>query len=108
VAELHIKSLTCVDKQTGEDAKDRASLRVNGRTVSGPHIMGEGKSVTLNLRHQFANKVAVMLVEQDRDNADDIVGTVLVDDKVAGEGERIGHFNEAPHAKYKMTYVVRR
>ncbi len=58
MAELHIKSLTCIDKQTSGEAKDRASLQVNGRTVSGPHIMAQGDSVTLNLRHQFAKSLS--------------------------------------------------
>ena len=107
MAELHIKSLTCVNKQTGKEAKDRASLRVNGRTVSGPHIMGEGKSVTLNLRHPFTNKVAVTLVEQDGKSADDDLGSVIIRDSLAGKGDKTGHFDAAPHAEYEMTYNVR-
>src|SRR4051812_3494180 len=106
VAELHIKSLTCLNKQTTGTAKDRASLQVNGRTVSGPHILGQGNSVTLNLRHQFTNKVAVELVEQDPNSADDDLGTVIVRDTLVGKGNQIGHFDAAPHAEYEMTYNV--
>jgi hypothetical protein len=107
VAELHIKSLTCTNKQTTGTAKDRASLQVNGRKVSGPHLLGKDKSVTLNLRHQFTNKVAVTLVEEDGNSADDDLGSVIVRDTLAGKGDKIGHFDEAPHAEYEMTYNVR-
>jgi hypothetical protein len=106
VAELHIKSLTCVNKQTTETAKDRASLRVNGRTVSGPHILGPGESVILNLRHPFTNKVAVALVEEDGNSADDDLGSVIVRDTLVGKGDKTGHFDAAPHAEYEMTYNV--
>jgi hypothetical protein len=106
VAELHIKSLTCNNKQTTGTAKDRASLRVNGRTVSGPHILGKGKSVTLGLRHPFTNKVAVTLVEEDGNSADDDLGSVIVRDTLAGKGDKVGRFDAAPHATYEMTYRV--
>jgi hypothetical protein len=106
VAELHIKSLTCINKQTTGTAKDRASLQVDGRTVSGPHILGPGKSVTLNSRGPFTNKVAVTLVEQDGNSADDVLGTVTVRDTLAGKGDKIGNFDAAPHAQYQMIYRV--
>ena len=106
MAELHIKSLTCVKKQTSGDARDRASLRIDGHTVSGPHILGQGKSVTLNFRRQFTNKLPVQLVEEDGNSADDDLGTVTVRDTLAGQGDKIGNFNAAPHAQYEMTYNV--
>lgn len=107
MAELHIKSLTCINKQTTGTSKDRASLQVNGRKVSGPHILGKDKSVTLNLRHQFTDKVAVTLVEEDGNSADDDLGSVIVRDTLVGKGDKTGHFDAAPHAEYEMTYNVR-
>ncbi len=106
MAELHIKSLTCINKQTSGDAKDRASLRVNGNTVSGPHIMAQGDTVTLNLRHRFTNQVPLQLVENDGKSADDDLGTEVVHDTLAGQGEKTAHFNDAPNAHYRMTYRV--
>jgi hypothetical protein len=106
VAELHIKSLTCINKQTTGTAKDRASLQVNGHTFSGPHILGKGNSVTLNLRHPFTNQVAVQLVEEDNKSGDEVLGTEVVHDTLAGQREKTAHFNDAPHAHYEMTYRV--
>jgi len=76
----------------------------NGPSVAPGSTQGRGKSVTLNLRRQFTNKVAVTLVGEDGKSADDDFGSVIVRDTLVGKGDKIGHFDAAPLAMYEMTY----
>jgi len=46
MAELHIKTLKCVKKQDAL-GDDEAKLQVNGSTISGPHSLGKGETVTI-------------------------------------------------------------
>ncbi|MFI5592072.1 hypothetical protein ACIA5G_43985 [Amycolatopsis sp. NPDC051758] len=102
--ELHIKNLKCVKKQDTV-GKDSAILRVNGATVSGPHLLGKGDDVTLNTLRTFTSSISVTLIEEDA-GADDDLGTVTITDSQAGIGTLTAFFNARTHADYHMTYDV--
>jgi len=105
MAELHIKSLTCLNRQD-TTTRDDAVLRINGTTISGPHDMSGNETVQLDVRRTFTGLVSVTLVELDNSTADDILGTVDVPDSLAGQGDQTGRFHDAPHADYHMGYHV--
>ena len=104
MAELHIKTLKCVKKHD-PTGNDEAKLQLNGRTISGPHTLGKGDSVTLNVREDFAGSVQVTLIEADGGKDDDL-GTVTIRDSLAGDGNQTAFFNAKTHADYHMTYDV--
>lgn len=104
MAELHIKNLKCVKKHDPV-GKDEASLRIDGVTVSGPHILGKGDDVTLNTRRDFTGSVRVTLIEEDSGKDDDL-GSVTISDTQAGVGDLTAFFNAKTHADYHMTYDV--
>ena len=104
MAELHIKTLKCVKKHD-PTGKDEAKLVINGSTISGPHTLGKGDSVTLNVREDFAGSMQVTLIEADGGKDDDL-GTVTIRDSLAGDGNQTAFFNAKTHADYHMTYDV--
>jgi hypothetical protein len=104
MAELHIKTLKCVKKQDAVGA-DEARLLMNGSTISGPHSLGKGDSVTLNTIRSFSGSVKVTLMEDDP-GTDDNLGTVTITDTQAGIGTLTAFFNALPGADYHMTYDV--
>ena len=104
MAELHIKTLKCVKKHD-PTGKDEAKLVINGSTISGPHTLGKGDSVTLNYRRSFTGSVVVALVEQDA-GQDDSLGSVTIKDTQAGSGDRTANFDFQQNADYTMTYRV--
>ena len=65
MAELLIKTLKCIRNDDPGLDKDETVVRINSSTVSGPHKLGKGDSVTLNYRRNFTGSVVVSLVEQD-------------------------------------------
>ena len=104
MAELHIKTLKCVKKQDAL-GDDEAKLQINGSTISGPHSLGKGETVTLNTFRTFTGSVKVTLMEEDS-GSDDNLGTVTITDTQAGIGTLTAFFNALPHADYHMTYDV--
>ena len=104
MAELLIKSLKCIRKDDPGLDKDETVVRINNSTVSGPHKLGKGDSVTLNYRRNFSGSVVVSLVEQDA-GQDDSLGSVTVRDTQAG-GDRTASFDFQQNADYTMTYRV--
>lgn len=104
MAELHIKKLKCV-KKDDVIGKDEASLQVNGSTISGPHLLGKGDSVTLTAMRSFTGSIKVTLVDEDA-GKDDTLGTVTITDTQAGIGTLTAFFNALPSADYHMTYDV--
>jgi hypothetical protein len=96
MAELHILELTCLEKEDPKPSPrnpDEASLKINGTRVSGPHSMIDGKVLPLNVLHGFTGTVAVTLIEEDdAPNPDDLLGTVVIPDTLAGLADEIGVF----------------
>ena len=84
--------------------KDETVVQINNSTVSGPHKLGKGDSVTLNYRRNFSGSVVVSLVEQDA-GQDDSLGSVTIRDTQAG-GDRTANFTFQQNADYTMTYRV--
>ena len=105
MAELHIKSLTCLNRQD-TTTRDDAILQINNTTVSGPHDMSGGETVNLNVRRPFSGVVSVTLMELDNATADDVLGRVDILETLAGQGDQTGRFHDAPNADYHMTYDV--
>jgi hypothetical protein len=105
MAELHIKSLTCLNRQD-TTTRDDAVLQINGSTISGPHDMSGNETVNLNVRRAFTGSVSVTLVELDNATADDILGTVNISDALVGQGDQTGRFHDAPNADYHMNFDV--
>ena len=105
MAELHIKSLTCLNRQDTV-TRDDAVLQIDNTTISGPHDMTGGDTVNLNVRRPFTGQVSVTLLELDNSTADDLLGRVDIDDSLAGQGDQTGRFHAAPNADYHMTYDV--
>ena len=104
MAELHIKTLKCVKKQATLGL-DEAKLTINGSTISGPHSLGKGDSVTLNTFKTFSGSVKVTLMEEDP-GTDDNLGSVTITDSQAGIGTLTAFFNALPGVDYHMTYDV--
>lgn len=105
MAELHIKSLTC-DKRQDSVGKDEASLQIGGFTVSGPHSMEKNETKPLNVRRNFNGAVSVTLIEEDSGSARDNLGTVVIPQGLAGQGDQTGQFASAPNAEYHMVFDV--
>lgn len=105
MAELLIKTVKCIRKDDPGLDKDETVVQINGSTVSGPHKLGKGGSVTLNYRRNFTGSVVVGLVEQDA-GQDDSLGSVTIRDTQAGSGDRIANFEFQQNADYTMTYRV--
>ena len=105
MAELHITSLTC-DKRQDSVGKDEASLQIGGFTVSGPHSMGKNDDVALNVRRNFTGAVSVTLFEEDSGSAGDNLGTVVIPQALAGQGNQTGRVTAAPNAEYHMIFHV--
>lgn len=104
MAELQIQKLKCV-KKDDVIGKDEASLQVGGVTISGPHKLGKGDSVTLTAKRTFTGSIKVTLVDEDA-GKDDTLGTVTITDTQAGIGTLTAFFNDLPGADYHMTYDV--
>lgn len=105
MAELHITSLTC-DKRQDSVGKDEASLEIGGFTVSGPHSMGKNDVQPLNVRRNFTGSVSVTLFEEDSGSARDNLGTAVIPDGLAGQGNQTHQFASAPNAEYHMGFHV--
>ena len=78
MTELHIKTLNCVKKQDTV-GKDKAVLKIGGRTIGGPYLMAKGDELSVNITEPFTGSVQVTLMEEDA-GADDNLGTVTVHD----------------------------
>lgn len=104
MTELHIKTLKCV-KKDDLIGKDEVVVQVNGGTVSGPHKLGKGDSVTLNTLRSFTSSAKVTLIDEDG-GKDDTLGTVTITDSQAGIGTLTAFFNALAGADYHMTYDV--
>jgi hypothetical protein len=102
--ELHIKTLKCV-KKDDVIGKDEVVVEMNGVTVSGPHKLGKGDTVTLNTLRTFTTSTKVTLVDQDG-GKDDTLGSVTITDTQAGIGTLTAFFNALAGADYHMTYDV--
>ena len=105
MAELHITSLTC-DKLQDTGSKDESSLQIGGFTVSGPHTMGKHDVQPLNVRRNFTGSVSVTLFEEDSGSARDNLGTAVIPDGLAGQGNQTHQFASAPNAEYHMDFHV--
>jgi hypothetical protein len=108
MAELHILSLECLDKEDA-NANDEITLQINGTTVFGPQKMADGDVVNLlNSVHPFTGSVAVNLIEQDGASVDDFLGTSVIADTVPKNIPLTEVFSHAalPHAHYHMRFHV--
>jgi hypothetical protein len=103
--ELHIKSLTCVKKQDTV-GKDKAVLKIGGRTIGGPYLMAKGDSLTLNITEPFTTSVQVTLMEEDAGSDDDDLGTVTVYDTLPEHDNQDGVFHRLSGADYHMVYHI--
>lgn len=104
MAELHIRNLKCVQRQDAV-GRDRAYLKINGRTVAGPYSMAKGDNVWVNVTEPFTGEVELTLMEEDS-GPDDDLGSVDIRDSLAGDGILTAFFNAKTNAVYHMTYDV--
>jgi hypothetical protein len=102
VTELHIKTLTCVKKQDTV-GKDKAVLKIGGRTIGGPYLMAKGDSLSVNITEPFTGSVQVTLMEEDA-GTDDNLGTVTIYDTLPNLDNQDGVFHRLSGADYHMVY----
>jgi hypothetical protein len=108
MAQLHIKRLQCIRRQdpAGRD-NTRIQQRIGGGTtvISGPHSLARNDFVDLNEFVTFTGSITVQLVEEDN-GPDDTLGTTVVNDNLAGTGNRTDTFDALANAEYELTYDV--
>jgi hypothetical protein len=108
MAELDIRSLTCVKKQD-QNPKDEVSLLINGIRVFGPQNMANGDTIAIPLGNQaFTGELFVELLEEDNGGASSLqLGAVRIPDFLPGEHDFFGVFDdELPGAFYFMKYQI--
>jgi hypothetical protein len=106
MAELDIRSLTCVKKED-PNPKDEVTLYVNGTPVFGPQKMANGDSIAVPVGNQlYSNQVTVELMEEDG-AASVLLGSVIIPDRFPEDTDFFGIFdNQFPGAFYFMKYQV--
>ena len=107
MAQLRLKSITCIKKQELVN-KDTIAIKLDGVQVwSGT---GFKKNVTRSLEtvdpHKFTNQVKLEVEEVDR-GRNDFIGEKVIQNKPRNFGVREVSFAPKPGIDYRMTYEVR-
>ena len=105
MSQIRLVSLHC-DKLQDSISEDEIVVRVNGARVVGPIGVHKNSTVPLNASRSFNGTAVVTMVEEDTNSQDDELGTHVVTEKEAGQGNKIHVFDEATHARYELTYSV--
>jgi hypothetical protein len=106
MAELDIRSLTCVKKED-RPGRDEVSLLIDGVKVFGPEKMGNGDEIAIPLGNQpIPGSVQVELFEVGGGSPVQL-GAVVIPDFLPGNHDYFGIFgDELPGAFYFMKYQV--
>jgi hypothetical protein len=105
MSQIRLVSLHC-DKLQDSISEDEIRVRVNGSTVVGPIGVHKNATVPLNATRSFNGTAVVTMVEEDKNSQEDELGTAVVTDKEAGQGNKTRAFAQATHARYELTYNV--
>jgi hypothetical protein len=105
MSQIKLVSLHC-DKLQDSISEDEIVVRVNGTTVVGPIGVHKNTTVPLNATRSFNGTAVVTMVEEDPNSHEDELGTAVVTDKEAGQGNKTRAFAQAAHARYELTYSV--
>ena len=105
MSQIKLVSLHC-DKLQDSISEDEIKVRVNGATVVGPIGVHKNATVPLSATRSFNGTAVVTMVEEDKNSQEDELGTVVVTDKEAGQGNKTRAFAQAAHARYELTYNV--
>ena len=105
MSQIRLVSLHC-DKLQDSISEDEIVVRVNETTVVGPLGVHKNKTVPLNAIRSFNGTAVVTMVEEDKNSHEDELGTIVVTDKEAGQGNKTRAFDHAAHARYELTYIV--
>ena len=99
MATLKITELKCVKLQDSI-SKDEIRIDVDGRRLSGPHIMKKKKVLSLSSQRDFTGSAKIQLYEEDKNSNDDFLGSHTVKEEEVGLGTRVAHFNARTKADY--------
>jgi hypothetical protein len=109
MAQLHIKRLTCANRQDSvgrDETRIQQQLVGGGATViSGPYSLGQGDFVPLDELVPFNAAITVQLVEVDL-GPDDTLGTAVINANLVGTGDHTDTFSALANAEYELTYDV--